>query len=85
MATIPEPPDALGGVHIGAREIYDVLTEVRGDVRVMRSQTDDVRATLEKHEAKLSDLDKWRYGLPVAAISGLGGLALSLLKITGVA
>lgn len=78
-------PDPLSGVHIGAREIYDVVTAVRSDVLVLRAQTDDVRAKIAEHDAKLSDLDRWRYGLPVAAISGVGGMILSVLKSTGVA
>jgi len=81
--TAPDSPEP--GVHVGLREIYDKLTEVHGDVRVLKSQTEDVRKRLDAHDTEISSLDKWRYGLPIAAAPGLGAMIMSLLKSSGVA
>lgn len=79
----PETPEP--GVTVTLREIYDKLSAVHEDVAVLKSRDSDVRKTLDEHSAELSSLDKWRYGLPIAAAPGLGAMIMSLLKSSGVA
>lgn len=86
----PETPEP--GVTVTLREIYDRLgavdakvSDVHSDVRVLRAQMDDARERVADHDAAISSLDKWRYGLPIAAAPGLGAMIMSLLKSTGVA
>ncbi|UQA94938.1 hypothetical protein [Streptomyces halobius] len=76
--------DELGGVTIGAREIYDELVALRGDVRSLSQTHEAVRQTLTDHETRLRGLERWRYALPVAAVTSAGTLIAAALKATGV-
>ncbi|MFI8263689.1 hypothetical protein [Streptomyces sp. NPDC085665] len=73
------PPDQLGVV-IGAREVYDQVVGLREDVRAMGQQAEGVRDELADHESRLRALEAWRYALPVAAVTGLGGAVVSLVQ-----
>lgn len=75
--------DELGSVTIGAREIYDVLVRVERDMSLLQQRDTDVRETLAKHEQRLSEIDRWRFGMPVAALTGVASLVITLLKTTG--
>lgn len=75
--------DELGGVAIGAQEIYDELVALRGDVRSLSQTHEAVTQTLTDHETRLRGLERWRYALPVAAVTSLGTLIVAVLKSAG--
>jgi hypothetical protein len=70
-------------VHIGAREIYDELLGMRDDVRSLAQTRVDVNETLDDHEDRLRSVERWKYGVPVATLSGLisvGAAVYSAIK-----
>ncbi|MFI9076072.1 hypothetical protein ACIGW8_06140 [Streptomyces sioyaensis] len=75
--------DNLGGVTIGAREIYDELVALREDVRSLSQTHEAVAQTLTDHESRLRGLERWKYALPVAAVTSAGTLITAALKATG--
>ncbi|MGW1837090.1 hypothetical protein [Streptomyces sp. NPDC002067] len=77
--------DELGAVVIGAREIYDELVALRGDVRSMSQTHETVAQNLADHESRLRSLERWRYALPVAAVTSAGTVVVAVIKATGVA
>jgi hypothetical protein len=75
--------DPLGGVTIGAREIYDELVGMRGDVRDLTHASEMVSRKLEDHEERLRTLERWKYALPTAAVSGLLAAGVTLARAAG--
>ncbi|MER6364970.1 hypothetical protein [Kitasatospora sp. NPDC001527] len=67
-------------VSIGAREIYDEVIGLRAEVRSIGQQAEGVRAELDDHESRLRSLESWRYALPVAALSGVGGALVAIVQ-----
>lgn len=59
--------DELGGVTIGAREIYDELVALRGDVRNLSHTHEAVTQPLTDHKTRLRGMGRWRYALPAVA------------------
>ncbi|MCX4687220.1 hypothetical protein OG401_23430 [Kitasatospora purpeofusca] len=74
------PPDQLGVVSIGAREIYDEVIGLRSEVRSIGQQAEGVRAELDDHEDRIRQLEAWRYALPVAALTGVGGALVAIVQ-----
>ncbi|MFF2543985.1 hypothetical protein ACFVUY_15620 [Kitasatospora sp. NPDC058063] len=60
--------------------MYDQVVGLRSDVQAMGQQAEGVRAELADHENRLRGLEAWRYALPVAAVTGLGGAVVSLVQ-----
>ena len=58
---------SLGPVEIGAREIYDLVQALRGDVHDLRSDVHGQGADLADHEARLRVLERARWPLPALA------------------
>ncbi len=75
--------DSLGVVNIGAREIYDEVVGLREDMRSVAEKGEELRADLDDHEERIRDLEKWRYALPVAAVSGVVAAGVTVAKATG--
>ncbi|MFE5616283.1 hypothetical protein [Streptomyces sp. NPDC056524] len=75
--------DNLGGVTIGAREIYDELVAMRGDVRSLTQTRESVDKALENHGERLTALERWKYGLPATAVTAVGALVLSFMRGSG--
>lgn len=73
----------LQGVTIGAREIYDELRNVGTRVDLLLERETNIQKRLDAHEDQLAGLNRWRFGIPVAAISGLAGIVLSILRPIG--
>ncbi|MFK0289526.1 hypothetical protein ACIQU6_03420, partial [Streptomyces sp. NPDC090442] len=71
------------GVHIGAREIYDEVVGLREDVRTMGQQGEAVRQELADHETRIRDLERWKYALPIAAVSGVVAAGVTVATATG--
>ncbi|MFJ4188249.1 MULTISPECIES: hypothetical protein [unclassified Kitasatospora] len=67
-------------VSIGAREIYDEVIGLRSEVRSIGQQAEGVRDELDDHEARLRTLEAWRYGVPVAALTGVGGALVAIVQ-----
>ena len=72
------------GVHIGAREIYDQLVGLRDDVRSLIQDGEDTDRVLEDHEDRLRAIERWKYGVPLAALAALVSAAVSLVRGSGV-
>ncbi|MEW2034908.1 hypothetical protein AB0901_30955 [Streptomyces roseifaciens] len=71
------------GVRIGAREIYDEVIGLRAEVRTMSQQGETARVELDDHEERIRDLERWRYALPVAVLSGVLAAAVTILQAAG--
>ncbi|MGK5728189.1 hypothetical protein [Streptomyces sp. URMC 124] len=73
--------DHLGVVTVGAREIYDELVAMREDVRSLSQTHEGVATTLADHEDRIRGLERWRYALPVAAVTSAGTLITAVVKV----
>jgi hypothetical protein len=71
------------GVVISSREIYDEIVGMREDVRSLSQHNERVTETLADHEDRIRGLERWKYALPVAAVTSAGTLITAALKATG--
>jgi hypothetical protein len=71
------------GVTIGAREIYDELVGMREDVRSLTHHSETVTNKLEDHETRIRVLERWKYALPTAAVSGVLAAGVTLARAAG--
>ncbi|WP_172384870.1 hypothetical protein [Streptomyces sp. MNP-20] len=76
--------EELGGVTIGAREIYDAVVATRDDVRSLTQTHESVTQTLSDHEDRLRTVERWKYTLPLAVVTSAGTAIVAGLKATGV-
>jgi hypothetical protein len=88
------PSDPLG-IHIGAREIYDKLTDVDrkvsdvgGKVDRLSDQHTDLRTDMTEmradYEARLRSLERGRWPLPsLAALIALASLIVTIINLRG--
>jgi hypothetical protein len=72
------------GVTIGAREIYDELVGMREDVRSLTQTSESVAHKLDDHEERLRVLERWKYALPTAAVSGVLAAGVTLARAAGI-
>lgn len=71
------------GVTISAREIYDEIVGMRGDVRSLVETREATAKKLDDLEGRVRSLEAFRYAAPVGAITGiLGGLG-AIAKAAG--
>ncbi|MGW6061699.1 MULTISPECIES: hypothetical protein [unclassified Streptomyces] len=77
-----ERDDPLG-VRIGAREIYDEVVGLRGDVQRLGQQGESVDETLEDHETRIRGLESERgkFVVPVALITGVATVVAAGLTV----
>lgn len=75
--------EPLGVVSIGAREIYDEVVGLREDMRSVAEKGEELRADIDDHETRIRDLERWRYALPVAAVTGVVAAGVTVAKVTG--
>lgn len=55
-----------------------MLLEMRGDIKVIKSQTADMREASKDHEARLRKLERFKYAIPgSAAIAAGAAVALA--------
>ncbi|MDH6123854.1 MULTISPECIES: hypothetical protein [unclassified Kitasatospora] len=66
-----EAQNEIGVVTITAKEIYEVVVGVRDDVRSLAQDQKTVAGTLADHESRLRGVERWKYGVPVATLSGV--------------
>lgn len=59
------------GVHVSAREIYDEIVGMRGDVRSLTESREDTHDTLADHESRLRSIERWKYAMPVATLAAI--------------
>lgn len=71
------------GVTISAREIYDEIVGMREDVRSLTQHHESVRDTLTDHEERLRTLERWKYALPTAAVSGVLAAGVTIARASG--
>ncbi|MER5304594.1 hypothetical protein ABT039_34720 [Streptomyces lasiicapitis] len=76
-------PEPLGVVSIGAREIYDEVVGLREDMRSVAEKGEELREDVADHETRIRDLERWKYALPVAAVSGVVAAGVTVAKVTG--
>ncbi|MFJ9408585.1 hypothetical protein [Streptomyces sp. NPDC101393] len=75
--------DSVGGVTIGAREIYDVVVSLRDDVRALTQTNEAVNETLKDHETRIRGLERWRYTLPASLVLAAGSAVATILRAVG--
>ncbi|MFJ7588429.1 hypothetical protein ACIQZO_13790 [Streptomyces sp. NPDC097617] len=73
----------LGVVEIGAREIYDEVVGLREDMRSVAEKGEELRTDVDDHETRIRDLERWRYAMPIAAVSGVVAAGVTVAKATG--
>ncbi|UQI46713.1 hypothetical protein M1P56_21350 [Streptomyces sp. HU2014] len=49
----------------------------------MSQQSETVRSEIDDHETRIRDLERWRYALPVAVVSGVVAAGVTILQATG--
>ncbi|MEV6079611.1 hypothetical protein AB0L80_31545 [Streptomyces sp. NPDC052069] len=71
------------GVRIGAREIYDEVVGLRGDVQRLGQEGETVTETLDDHEHRIRGLESERgkYVLPVALITAVATVVAAGLTV----
>lgn len=75
--------DSVGGVTIGAREIYDAVVSLRDDVRSMGQTHETAGKTLDDHEERIRGIERWRYAVPASVLLAAGSVVTTFLKATG--
>lgn len=78
-----EDRDQVGGVTIGAREIYDAVVALREDVRTLTHDHESVDQSLKDHEERIRGLERWRYAMPTSILLAVGSVVATVLKATG--
>lgn len=74
------PPEPLGGVVITAREIYDAVVRLSGQLDVLIAQHGETARDVQDHEVRLRSLEKAKWPLPsLAVVASLAALALGIL------
>ncbi|MCX4572296.1 hypothetical protein OHB41_03665 [Streptomyces sp. NBC_01571] len=73
--------DDLGSVTIGAREIYDELVAMRGDVRVSTDRLTAAADTLSDHEGRLRSLERRTYAVPAALVTAVLSAATTITTV----
>lgn len=76
--------EPLLGVTITSREIYDEIVGMREDVRSLTQHHESVTGKLADHEDRLRTLERWKYALPTAAVTGLVAAGVTIAKAAGV-
>lgn len=76
----------LGGVTIGAREIYDLVNEVRGEVRSLAMTDEHAAAKLAdvvteqgKQGERIYALERWMWAIPAALVTGVASVVTVIL------
>ncbi|MEU3060645.1 hypothetical protein [Streptomyces subrutilus] len=82
-----ENDDQPLGVRIGAREIYDEVVGLRGDVQRLGQQGESVDETLEDHETRIRGLEheRGKFVLPVALITAVATVVAAGLTVARLA
>ncbi|WAL73118.1 hypothetical protein OU787_17360 [Kitasatospora sp. YST-16] len=52
-------------------------------MRALAQAGESVREELDDHENRLRDLERWKYTLPVAAVSGVVAATAAVAKVIG--
>lgn len=74
---------STGGIYVTTKDIYDEVTAMREEVREFALLSRSTKADLEDHETRMRALERWKYGMPLAAISSLGAMAFSVYQAAG--
>lgn len=69
----------LGGVTIGAREIYDLVNEVRGDVRSLTEGRTASDAEMADMKTRLATVERWIWSAPAALLTGVASVVTVVL------
>ncbi|MCX5398472.1 hypothetical protein [Streptomyces sp. NBC_00102] len=71
------------GVVIGAREVFDEVVGLRGDVRSLIESGEDVRDQLDDHETRIRGLEseQGKFVVPVAVITGVATVVAAGLAV----
>lgn len=78
-----DPQNNSLGVVIGAREIYDQLVGLRADVQGLTQANVGTADTLEDHEDRLRNVERWKYAIAPAAISAIVSAGVTLFGKSG--
>lgn len=75
-----QPNDDLGGVTIGARDIYDQLVAMRSDVQSLTTTNTTTAEKLSDHETRIRAVERWIWSAPAALLTGAATAVVVLLK-----
>jgi len=73
------------GVRIGLDHIYEVLVTLRDDVRDLKSRHTDMIEKISDHEDRIRSIERWKYAIPLATLSAVATVFVSLLGGKGAA
>lgn len=72
--------DPLGGVQIGAREIYDEVKSVGSKLDRLADAHDEIGKDVVDHETRIRSLERGRWPLPsIAALVAVASLVVAIL------
>ena len=74
-----EPEEGLAVV-ISAREIYNEIVGMRDDVRSLSQTSHNTDQTLDDHENRLRAVERWKYGMPIAAIAAIASCVATIVQ-----
>lgn len=67
-------------VVITVKDIYTEMRELVVEVRRLTQHYDNGKAVDDDHEKRLRVVERWMWGLPVAFLTAVAGVAIALLK-----
>lgn len=77
-----EPDDAVF-VRIGPREIYDKLELVHADVQALKRESADTRSDVDRHDDRLTTIERWRYGIGAALLTAITSVGITAARSIG--
>ncbi|WP_371784690.1 hypothetical protein [Streptosporangium subroseum] len=80
MPTSGNTDPNLGGVFITTRHIYEQLLELSHDVKSMVHKIDSTSDMSADHEARIRDLEKWKYATSASLITAIGSVTFQIVS-----
>jgi len=65
-------------VVITFRDVYEKFNELAIEMRLLRHEVTGDKSIKEDHEKRIRELEAWKYGLPVAFLTAVAGVIISL-------
>lgn len=71
------------GVYISMRDIYDELVRLKDSIRELAARVDSSKGTVEDHESRIRDLERWKYAIPVTLLATIAMVVAEIIRATG--
>lgn len=75
-----------GSLRVTVKDVYarvgdvaESLGEIKGHIGLLSSATSENTKDISDHEARIRNLEQWRYALPASALVGALGLISAIL------